>query len=168
MKVNWCLHGSAPSCCSRQTHHWHRNTRAHHSCASESALTPSQVLHNVQTVCTYASGAYRPSSCLPIWHGNGNRWSVPAEEDSDLWTLSDMNFHYWSASSAREASLMPDRKLGMIFLLLSKNLLIRVLSKGNWKLICLHWHILTVVHNFVEAPLVTLGVNGVWNNDNVM
>ena len=23
------------------------------------------------------------------------------------------------------------------------------------------WHILTVVHNFVEAPLVTLGVNGV-------
>ena len=44
----------------------------------------------------------------------------------------------------------------------------RVLSKGNWKLICLHWHILTVVHNFVEAPLVTLGVNGVWNNDNVM
>ena len=27
--------------------------------------------------------------------------------------------------------------------------------------ICLHWHILTVVHNFVEAPLVTLGVNGV-------
>ena len=30
--------------------------------------------------------------------------------------------------------------------------------------ICLHWHI----HNFVEAPLVTLSVNGVWNNDNVM
>ena len=27
--------------CSRQTHHWHRNTRAHHSCASESALAPS-------------------------------------------------------------------------------------------------------------------------------
>ena len=25
---------------------------------------------------------------------------------------------------------------------------------------------LAVVHNFVEAPLVTLGVNGVWNNDN--
>ena len=25
-----------------------------------------------------------------------------------------------------------------------------------------------VVHNCVEAPLVTLGVNGVWNNDNVM
>ena len=40
--------------------HRHRNTRAHHSCASESALAPSQVSHNVQTVCTYASGAYRP------------------------------------------------------------------------------------------------------------
>ena len=25
---------------------------------------------------TYASGAYRPSSCLPVWQGNGNRWSV--------------------------------------------------------------------------------------------
>ena len=47
-------------------------------------------------------------------------------------------------------------------ILFSMNLLIRVLSKGNWKLICLHWHILTVVHNFVEAPLVTLGVNGVF------
>ena len=58
-------------------------------------------------------------------------------------------------------------KLGMIFLLLSKNLLKRVLSKGKWKLICLHWYILTVVHNFVETPLVTLGVNGVWNSDNV-
>ena len=27
--------------CSRQTHHWHWNTRAHHSSASESALAPS-------------------------------------------------------------------------------------------------------------------------------
>ena len=29
-------------------------------------------------------------------------------------------------------------------------------------------YLLTVVNNFVEAPLVTLGVNGVCNNDNVM
>ena len=27
--------------CSRQTHHGHRNTRTHHSCALESALAPS-------------------------------------------------------------------------------------------------------------------------------
>ena len=52
--------------CSRQTHHWHRNTRAHHSSASESALAPSKVSHNVQTGRTHASGAYRPCSCLPV------------------------------------------------------------------------------------------------------
>ena len=50
--------------CSRQTHHWHRNTRAHYSSASESALAPSKVSHNVQTVRTYASGAYWPCSYL--------------------------------------------------------------------------------------------------------
>ena len=33
----------------------------------------------------------------------------------------------------------------------------------------IHWHILTArIYNFVEAPLVTLSVNCLWNNDNVM
>ena len=76
---------------------------------------------------------------------------APAYLSDMVTAATDMNFHYWSTSSVREASLMPDRKLGMIFLLLSKNLLIRVLSKGNWKLISLHWHILTVVHNLIST-----------------
>ena len=42
-------------------------------------------------------------------------------------------------------------------------------STSNWKLICLHSHIIPdIVRNFVEAPLVTLGVNGMWNDDCVM
>ena len=40
--------------------------------------------------------------------------------------------------------------------------------KKQLKLICLHSHTLPIVCNFVEAPLVTLGVNGVWNDNNVM
>ena len=54
--------------------------------------TGSQLnLHNVQTVRTYASGAYRSCSCLPVWHGNGNRWSVQPRrtqivEHFPIWT----------------------------------------------------------------------------------
>ena len=80
------------------------------------------------------------------------------EEDSDLRTLFDTNFRYWSESSAKEASPTPDPKLGTIFLLVFKNLTIPVLSKSNWKLICLHSHTLPVIQNFVGTPLVTLGL----------
>ena len=72
--VNWSI-ATCPEC-GCQTHYWHQNMRTHHSCASESALASSQVPHNIKTVCTYASGAHRPCSCLPVWHGNGNRRSV--------------------------------------------------------------------------------------------
>ena len=47
-----------------------------------------------------------------------------------------------------------------------------VLPKSEWKLICLHSHIIpveAVAHNNVEATLVHYPVlNGVWNDDNVM
>ena len=46
--------------CNRQTHHWHRNTRAHHSCASESALAPSYVFAK-RSNCTY----YLCIWCIP-------------------------------------------------------------------------------------------------------
>ena len=164
---NWST-AACPECC-RQTHNWHRNSRSHHSCSPESARAPSQVSHHIQTMRAHASGAYRPCPGLPecpTWLRRPP--FCPVEEDSDLRTLSDMNFHYWSASSAREASPMPDRKLGTMFLLFSKNSPILLLSKSNWRLIYLHLHTLPPVHNFVEAPLVTLDVNGVWNDDNVM
>ena len=72
----------------------------------------SSIPTDILWITGYASGAYRPCSCLPVWHGNGNRWSVqprktferPSKTFEDLRALSDMNFHYWSASSAREAS----------------------------------------------------------------
>ena len=54
-------------------------------------LASSRVSHNFQTVHTYASGAYRPCSCLPVWHGNGNCWSVRSRkaqifEHFPIWT----------------------------------------------------------------------------------
>ena len=94
---------------------------------------------------------------------NGNRWSTQPRK-----TQIFEHFPIWTsnieAQVRRESFSYAGPKAWNDLPLLSKNLLIHVLSKGNWKLICLHWHI----HNFVEAPLVTLGVNGVWNNDNVM
>ena len=77
--------------CGSQSHYWHRNTRTYHSCASESALAADLVSHNIQTVRTYTSGAHRLCSCLPVWHGNGNRRSVRSRkaqifEHFPIWT----------------------------------------------------------------------------------
>ena len=110
----------------------------------------------------------RALAYLSDMHGNGNCWSVQPRK-----TQIFEHFQIWT--SIIEAQVRRE-----------KLLLCRTESL-EWSSFCsprTYWYvyfqrqlkthlftlayILTVVHNFVEAPLVTLDVNGVWNNDNVM
>ena len=118
-------------------------------------LAYSWVLHNLQTVHTHASGAHRPCSWLLVRHGYTATADLSGRRR--LWSANTLRYElpllkrkFGERSSSYHS--MPNLTLGMTFLLVFRNLRTLVLSKSNWKLVCLHFHIKTDIHDFVEAP----------------
>ena len=121
-------------------------------------LVQNDELHKTWDVVCFSrtgeSAVWQTTQPLTFWTSLSTKSSA-AFDSKDRWSTTRLSHSLLLHSRLSEQQYICILYEGIIFLLLSKNLLIRVLSKGNWKLICLNWHILTVVHNFVEAPLVT-------------
>ena len=80
---------------------------------------------------------------------------------------SSSSFQYelpqFKLSSASGVPRSPDRMRGILFRIISRSSQILILSKYFWKLTFSSSHSENL-NDFVDAPLVTVGVIGVWND----
>ena len=135
-----------------------RNAGPHNSSPPEPTLASDQVPHCLQALRAHAPGASWSQSCIPVGHDDIRGWPAWSWETEILQQLP-----IWISTvetKVRRAEFLVLRTEGVEFS--------SVQSPGTHK----YWYFQNTFENshsenlngFVDAPLVTVGVNGVWND----